>query len=904
MLEGQVKKISLGAQTYEVSLSYELSNFSVSQEGSEITDASVLADLYAVNRALLFSEAILDVQRGDVLGSVQQAEIAVAHIDIVQQLEKTYETVISTAGLVSSLYGGFSGVSRWAEEVPAMATELVSWVSTMAFEDAEAATFHFLVDGALAAAKDVSYQAYQTYLKAEKTDEVLSSEEIVEMAYGAAQSVAISSDLSLLIASFDLESEGWGALFKDLALSVSGALIDTFKATDTARDLASLDPVWDAAIKTSGPLNSGLGLVDFTAGGVELVAQMQELLSASFSYYNSQDLSFLSSSAISEFEQGFSGLLTTPDDPSDDYVQENPFDDHGDAAPSATPVVLGNINEFTSISGTREVRGDDDAYQISLSAGQKIAILLWASNGLDPFVSVEFPNGTTLTNDDLSASSLTSFLTFMAPASGTYTITASGVGSTTGDYILNITPLETDEAAQDLTKENNPATDGGNTSGWHWQGTSDDDNPSTLTLEAGGAPDVDGDNRYRGHDGDDKIEAGRGGDVIWGDDDDDRLYGEDGDDTIRGGDDDDRIYGGDDDDLIYGEDGDDRIFGDTSSTRDNGDDTIYGGDGEDDISGGRGDDYIKGEDDNDEINGNDGDDEIYGDRGDDELDGDGGNDLLFGGRGNDDIEGDDGHDRLAGEDGNDTLEGGDGDDLLYGGDDDDLLEGGRGNDLLHGEDGNDTADFSDGNDGVIANLFDEIASSNDLGTDILYSIENLIGSDGDDVFDGDHGANRLTGEDGDDAIRGHNGNDILLGGDDDDVLWGDAGDDTVHGEDDDDELRGGLGNDSLNGGSGDDHLRGEQDNDTIDGGTGTDAVFFWGEFKDFEIVEVSPGVVRVTDLRPDGLEGVDTLTNVEFIEFFDRTVSVADLFAPAPVLTNDLAETTGRSCDLHRCRRQ
>jgi Ca2+-binding RTX toxin-like protein len=193
--------------------------------------------------------------------------------------------------------------------------------------------------------------------------------------------------------------------------------------------------------------------------------------------------------------------------------------------------------------------------------------------------------------------------------------------------------------------------------------------------------------------------------------------------------------------------------------------------------------------------------------------------------------------------------------------------------------------------GVIVNLFDEIAVSNDLGTDILYSIENLIGSDGNDVFDGDHGANSLSGNDGNDAIRGHNGNDTILGGDDDDILWGDEGNDTVFGEDDDDKLRGGLGNDVLDGGRGDDHIRGEQGNDTIEGGAGSDTVFSWGEFDDFQIVELSPGVIQIVDTRPEGLEGLDTLTGVEFLEFFDKTVAVADLFAPAPVAFSDTTST-------------
>lgn len=590
-------------------------------------------------------------------------------------------------------------------------------------------------------------------------------------------------------------------------------------------------------------------------------------------------------SGVSEVNVANHGSATV-----DSIVNGTIPDDHADDPSGSTAISLGAVNEFTSVSGVREHGNDDDVYEVTLTADQKIAILLWAdsteNSELDPFVSVEFPDGTTLSNDDLSASSLTSFLTFTAPESGTYSITASGFGSTTGAYRLSLTSIETEDTAGDLEEEKNPDTDNGNTSSWDWEGDDDDDNPSKLTLEQGGAPDVEDDNTYRGHDGDDKIEADDGDDVVWGDSGEDRLYGEDGDDILRGGQHDDKLYGGDDDDLLYGEHGDDYLNGGS------GRDTLYGGDDNDNLRGGDGDDYIKGEDDDDEIRGDGGNDQIYGDRGDDEIDGDDGNDLLFGGRGDDDIEGDDGHDRLAGEDGNDTLEGGDGDDQLFGGDDDDHLQGGAGNDLLHGEDGNDTADFSDGNNGVVANLFDEIATSSDLGYDILYDIENLIGSDGDDVFDGNHEANSLSGLDGDDAIRGHNGNDTIFGGDDDDILWGDAGDDTLHGEDNDDELRGGLGNDSLNGGSGDDHLRGEQDNDTIDGGTGTDTVFFWGEFEDFEIVEVSPGVNRVTDLRPDGLEGVDTLTNVEFIEFFDRTVSVADLFAPAPTTTNDLAETT------------
>ena len=569
-------------------------------------------------------------------------------------------------------------------------------------------------------------------------------------------------------------------------------------------------------------------------------------------------------------------------------------DDNTDTQTLAVRIGSGSITSYTSKEGSIESQGDVDVFKADLVAGQKYSFMLWAdsteNSRLDPELTIRGPNGTVWRNDNLTNNTTMSFITFVAPVSGTFVFEAEGVGTSTGNYWLNITPIDIDPTADDLTPTTGE-TDSGN-SDWDWQGDSGNDSFPTPGWDPHKG-DLDAANRLRGHDGNDTIKAGRGNDIIWGDDDEDRLYGEDGDDTIRGGRHDDRIYGGDDDDLIYGEDGDDRIYGDTSSTTDNGDDTIYGGNGRDDIRGGRGDDYIKGEDDDDEIRGNDGNDELYGDRGDDEIDGDDGDDLIFGGKGDDDLDGDDGRDRLAGEDGNDLLTGKNGDDALYGGDDDDILRGGAGNDLLHGEDGTDTADFSDGNDGVVVNLFDEIAVSSDLGTDILYGIENIIGSDGDDVIDADHSANELNGLDGDDIIRGHNGIDVIHGDDDEDVVWGDQGDDYVYGDSGDDEVRGGLGDDHLFGGTGDDHLRGEQDDDVIDGGIGTDTVFFWGERDDFSIVAGGSGEVIVTDLRLAGLEGRDVLTNVEYIEFFDGKALISDLLAAAPIASNDTVEVNG-----------
>jgi Ca2+-binding RTX toxin-like protein len=565
-----------------------------------------------------------------------------------------------------------------------------------------------------------------------------------------------------------------------------------------------------------------------------------------------------------------------------------PSDDHASVKGSATRIGSSAIAAYTSITGVIETGRDLDFFSAELLAGQRYAVMLWANpdqtGKLDPALQVTSPGGTVWSNDNLTNSTTTAFLAITAPTSGLYTFRASSSAGTSGKYSLTITPVSTDPKAGTIT-DTGGKTDPGN-SVWDWQGTSGEDNFPTPGWD-GNKGNLSAANRLRGHGDNDTIKAGGGNDVVWGDAGGDDLYGEDGNDTIRGGTSSDRIWGGNGDDLIYGEDGNDNIQGDISISTGSGNDTVYGGDGNDDINGGRGNDYIKGEDDDDDIDGDDGDDQLFGDGGNDEVDGDAGDDLVFGGPGNDDLGGGTGRDRLAGEAGDDLLDGDDGDDVLYGGNDTDVLKGGRGNDLLHGEAGIDTADFSDGNLGVVINLFDQIANSSDLGTDTLYGIENIIGSDGNDVIDANHERNILDGGDGNDIIRGHNGNDVINGGRDNDVVWGDAGDDVVDGGDDDDEIRGGLGNDTLRGGAGDDRLRGEQNNDIIDGGTGFDSVFFWGEREDFRIEKGTGGQIIVTDLRGDGKEGTDILTNIEEIEFFDVTILVSDIIAAAPIALPD-----------------
>jgi len=79
--------------------------------------------------------------------------------------------------------------------------------------------------------------------------------------------------------------------------------------------------------------------------------------------------------------------------------------------------------------------------------------------------------------------------------------------------------------------------------------------------------------------------------------------------------------------------------------------------------------------------------------------------------------------------------------------------------------------------------------------DVLTNIQNLIGSAGDDVLEGDGASNILIGGAGNDTLLGGGGNDTLLGGGGNDTLRGGGGNDV---------LDGGAGADLLNGGSGSD----------------------------------------------------------------------------------------------------
>ena len=289
-------------------------------------------------------------------------------------------------------------------------------------------------------------------------------------------------------------------------------------------------------------------------------------------------------------------------------------------------------------------------------------------------------------------------------------------------------------------------------------------------------------------------------------------------------------------------------------------DTLTGAQGPNRLEGLGGYDYLYG------LAGND---VLLGGAGGDRLEGGLGNDFLDGGEDNDILDGGAHFDMLFGGAGEDELAGGAGDDELDGGAGDDILDGGPGADVLRGGPGIDVADyFWHSNAGVVVNLHTAAARGGDAEGDrfagqqvIEYvdasgnaqqaqisDIENLRGSEHDDVLTGDRGANELNGAGGDDVLEGREGDDRLLGDDPWLSFWRDS----VPG---DDRLDGGEGNDWLEGGGGADQFQGGPGEDTV-------SYRYSGNYMGVE-VRLYDGTARNEDAEGDTFVGMKTIDYVD-----------------------------------------
>ena len=185
------------------------------------------------------------------------------------------------------------------------------------------------------------------------------------------------------------------------------------------------------------------------------------------------------------------------------------------------------------------------------------------------------------------------------------------------------------------------------------------------------------------------------------------------------------------------------------------------------------------------------------------------------------------------------------------------------------------------------------ANANIIGTAAFYNIalggnDTIYGSYQDDPS--------LVGLGGNDIIYGLDGNDILRGGLGDDYLDGGSGVNWVDhfgttgpvevnlstarsvGSDGNDTLVniqnifGGGFNDVLTGDASNNIFQGGAGNDVIDGKAGEDKAEFKSSFSASTITRNSNGTISISSL----LDGTDTLTDVEFAIFSDRTVSLSD----------------------------
>ncbi len=192
-----------------------------------------------------------------------------------------------------------------------------------------------------------------------------------------------------------------------------------------------------------------------------------------------------------------------------------------------------------------------------------------------------------------------------------------------------------------------------------------------------------------------------------------------------------------------------------------------------------------------------GNDTINGSSNEDYIDGGAGNDTLIGNADNDWLVGGEGDDILYGNDGHDRLNGGLGNDKLYGGAQDDRLEGGAGADYIDGGDGIDGATYIDSLKGVNINLKTGAASGGDADGDTILSIENIQGSQFNDI---------LTGNDNNNVIHGEFGNNIIYAQNGDDIIFAAGGASQYYGEAGSDNLKAWDGYDLMDGGEGEDQV--------------------------------------------------------------------------------------------------
>ncbi|WP_114943608.1 calcium-binding protein [Microvirga calopogonii] len=277
-----------------------------------------------------------------------------------------------------------------------------------------------------------------------------------------------------------------------------------------------------------------------------------------------------------------------------------------------------------------------------------------------------------------------------------------------------------------------------------------------------------------------------------------------------------------------------------------------------------------------------------------------------------------------------TIKGGTGEDTFFGGESGETFVAGTGTNIIHG--GNDsgtsqkdTVDYAWAAAAVSVSLERTYSQWTGVSSDLLVNIENLTGSDFNDILTGNDKPNVLRGGAGNDTLEGGYEDDVLNGGSDEneantarytgslavtvdltvqgaqntgygsdtlinirnvetsggaDKLSGDAKDNLLKSGAGNDSLKGGAGNDTLQGEAGADTLNGGAGNDTLDGGSGEDTAEFSGNRANYTWNLESDGRYKITDNT--GQDGIDYLKDIRILKFADTKVALSNA-APSAI---------------------
>jgi len=400
------------------------------------------------------------------------------------------------------------------------------------------------------------------------------------------------------------------------------------------------------------------------------------------------------------------------------------------------------------------------------------------------------------------------------------------------------------------------------------------------------------------------IRAGSGNDFLAGDVNANQIRGEAGNDHILGRGGNDFLLGGSGNDTIEGGDGSDTLRGES------GDDTLIGGDGEDHFVGGSGNDFIDGE-----LHGN-ASDRVYYDSSSSGVVINLSNSAQFG------VAAGTGFDGLGGTDTLANIEyiiGSDFDDTIIGIESGSFMGflGGAGDDTLIGNIGFDTVHYFESSEGINLdlNIQDGVTGqfiSASQGTDTLQGMDDVVASSHADVVIGNAGNNHIRGFGGDDTLDGGAGIDTIgfyqaeegvtvdlniQDGITSQFISASRGTNVLSGFENinasffGDTLIGNADANVFFGLDGDDTLTGNAGNDFLNGDAGNDTAVFSGVRGDYSVIDNGGGNVTITDLNAaDGDDGSDFVSNVEFFEFSDQTVSLTQLLNPG---LNTIVGTNG-----------